>query len=156
MKKFFLFWAVICISMNATGEPSGDVRYITLGMKEISEGWNRADGKPFLKYYSSDPKTLMIEGGGTNVGVKDLVEHHVIPEKNHFVKMNVSFNNIKVRVSDDKKEAWSVANTEFKAETKKGKKIHNKGFVTMIWKKTGPAWRIVHSHSSSRPVKKSE
>ena len=57
-------------------------------------------------------------------------------------------------VAEDLNSAWSINDVEFKAKTKDGRDIHSRGYETMIWRKRDGGWRIVHSHSSTRKVKK--
>ena len=51
------------------------------------------------------------------------------------------------------KSGETIKSYETALLTKDGKKIHAKGFETMIWEKVAGEWRIIHSHSSTRKVK---
>ena len=128
----------------------GDRAKIESAVRAVAKAWGNADGPVFRRHYASDPEMRFVESGGENVGIEDLVENHVIPEQDHFKKMRVIVNGVEIHVSKDNKSAWSLSTIEFKATTKKGKKIHSKGFETMIWEKRDRRWRILHSHSSMR------
>lgn len=130
-----------------------DKREIVKVVKKIATAWSKADGKVFRKYYDPAPTVRIVESGGQNAGVEDLIEHHVLPERDHFKVMKVVISAVEVNLSEDRKSAWSISDIEFKAETKDGKKIHSKGFETAIWAKHEGKWRILHSHSSTRKVR---
>ena len=53
--------------------------------------------------------------------------------------------------------AWAVADVEVIAVVKSdGRKIHNRGYETFLFRRIGSEWKVVHTHSSSRPVKVEE
>ena len=154
MRFITIFMTFFMFAPLAFTKAMDDTEEIKSIVEQIAEGWNQANGKMFYKNYSDSPAILMVESGGANKGVKDLVEHHVLPEKKHFQEMEVKFSDTQVHLSSNKLNAWTVSRSEFKAKTKNGKVIHNKGYQTMIFKKIKGQWTIVHSHSSSRGVKK--
>ncbi|PCI35050.1 MAG: hypothetical protein COB53_11345 [Elusimicrobia bacterium] len=161
MKRFMITAMVLGLSVGAFAherhEPvekrTEDARKIEKIVRRVAKAWGKADGKTFRRYYVADPKIRIIESGGQNTGVEDLVENHVLPEWEHFKKMKVTIHGVDIFLSEDRQHAWSISDNEFKAETHKGRKIHSRGFETVIWAKVKDDWRIVHSHSSSRRVK---
>ncbi len=49
--------------------------------------------------------------------------------------------------------AWAIADTEVKATVKRDKReIHNRGYQTFLFRRLDGEWKVVHTHSSSRPV----
>lgn len=117
----------------------------------IATGWEQADGTPFRDHFLDFEGARYIESGGQNTGLSDLVEHHVEPEGDALDNLELEFSNIETHLEDD--FAWVVANTEVKATVKSDKrKIHNRGYQTFLFRRVDGEWKVVHTHSSSRPV----
>ncbi len=128
-------------------------------LREIIEavriGWVEADGTPFREHFLDFEGARYFEGGGENEGLTDLIESHVEPEADAFESFSLGFSNIETYIEGD--FAWALVNTEIKAKLKSdGREIHNKGRGTYLFRKVGGAWKVVHTNSASRPVKKSE
>jgi hypothetical protein len=84
-------------------------------------------------------------------GISD--DMHVEPEADAFKNFTLNFSNIETHVEGD--FAWAIADTEIKATLKSdGRKIDNKGHETFLFRKLDGQWKVVHTHSSSRPVKR--
>jgi len=66
--------------------------------------------------------------------------------------MILDFNDIEVNFEGkDKSFAWAIAATRFKAKIKSsGLELDKKGYQTFLFRKIDGAWKVVHSHSSSR------
>jgi ketosteroid isomerase-like protein len=93
------------------------------------------------------------ESGGQNAGLSDLVEHHVEPEGDALDSLELTFSNVETYVEGD--FAWAIASTEVKATVKSNKReIHNRGYETFLFRQVNGEWKVVHTHSSSRPVTK--
>jgi len=130
-------------------ENSADSKAIEDIIAAIKYGWEHGDGTPFRKYFLDFPGARYIESGGQNSGLNDLITHHVEPEKDAFEYMNIDFSNIEIHFEGD--FAWAVANTRFKAKTKKSGNVYDKGgFETFLFRKINGTWKVVHTHSSSR------
>lgn len=161
-KIVILALSVLVVSLNsamaqrAGGEDAGSAREasrVEAAVRAVAKAWETADADAFRLHYSSHASVRILESGGQNAGVEDLIAHHVLPEREHFKSMSVAVGNVEVQFSSDGSTAWTISETEFRAETRDGKTIHTKGFGTMIFVKSGVRWRIVHSHSSSRRVR---
>jgi len=119
----------------------------------IEKGWEQGDGTPFRKHYLDVDGARYIEGGGQNKGLTDLVEHHVEPEGEALSDFELSLTDIEVHVEGD--FAWAIADVEVMATVNKdSREIHNRGFETFLFRRVENEWKVVHTHSSSRPVKK--
>jgi len=117
----------------------------------VAKGWEQADGTPFRDHYLDFAGARYIEGGGQNTGLSDLVDHHVEPEGDALDNLKLQFRNIESHVEGD--FAWVIANTEITAIVKKDKReIHNRGYETFLFRRVDGEWKVVHTHSSSRPV----
>ena len=124
-------------------------------IEETRNGWINADGAPFRKNFLDYEGARYIEGGGQNEGLTDLISHHVVPEADAFKSFELNYSNIETHVEGD--FAWAIADTEIKAVVKRNDRvIDNKGYQTYIFRKIDGLWKIIHTHSSSRPVKKAK
>lgn len=121
-------------------------------ISSIKYGWENGDGKPFRMNFLDFKGARYIEGGGQNAGLDSLVEHHVEPEKDALEYLNLDFNDIEIHFEgDDKSFAWAIADTSVKGKVKKsGKEFDKAGFQTFLFRKIDGAWKVVHTHSSSR------
>lgn len=118
----------------------------------VEKGWEQADGGPFREHFLDFDGARYIESGGQNVGLTDLVEHHVEPEGDALDSLELDFSNIVTHVEGD--FAWAIADVEVKAVVKSDKReIHNRGYETFLFRRIDDKWRVIHTHSSSRPVK---
>jgi hypothetical protein len=118
----------------------------------VEAGWEDADGTPFRKHFLDFPGARYIESGGQNEGLTDLVEHHVEPEGDALEDLDLSLTNIETHIEGD--FAWAVADVEVKALVKKDeRRIHNRGYQTYLFRRVEGEWKVIHSHSSSRPVR---
>ena len=128
-------------------------------LREIIEavriGWLEADGTPFREHFLDFEGARYFEGGGQNKGLTDLIEHHVEPEADAFESFSLDFTNIETHIENG--FAWALVDTEIKATGKRdGRVIHNKGRGTYLFRNVGGEWKVVHTNSASRPVKKEE
>jgi hypothetical protein len=122
-------------------------------IQDIEEGWEHGDGTPFRKHFLDFEGARYMESGGQNEGLDDLVENHVEPEGDVLSGLDLNFSNIETHIEGD--FAWALANVEVKATVKRDNRvIHNRGYETFLFRKLDGQWRVIHTHSSSRPVKK--
>jgi uncharacterized cupredoxin-like copper-binding protein len=152
------FEAGMFLKANVAGTvESADVSAIKAVIAGIKYGWENGDGTPFRKTFLDFKGARYIESGGQNPGLDSLVNHHVEPEKGAMEYMTLDFNNIEVNFEGDN-FAWVLADTRFKAKVKKsGRELDKSGYQTLLLRKIDGAWKVVHSHSSSRdyrPAKK--
>ena len=89
------------------------------------------------------------EGGGQNEGLEDPIVNHVEPEAE--LGLGLVFDNIQTYFEGN--FAWAVVDTEIKLTLKSGRKIHNKGHGTYLFRWVTDAWKVVHTQSASKPVK---
>ena len=119
----------------------------------VEAGWEDADGTPFRKHFLDFPGARYIESGGQNEGLTDLIEHHVEPEGDALEGLDLSLTNIETHIEGD--FAWAVADVEVKALVKKDqRRIHNRGYQTYLFRRVEGEWKVIHCHSSSRPVRR--
>lgn len=130
-----------------------DVAAIESIIAAIESGWETADGTPFYAHFLGQDGARFIESGGQNEGLRDLVEHHVEPEGDVLDGLDLVFSNIETHLEGD--FAWAIADVEVRAVVKAGgREIHNRGHETFLFRRTADGWKVVHTHSSTRPTRK--
>ncbi len=118
----------------------------------VEKGWEQGDGRPFRKHFLDFDGARYIESGGQNSSLTDLIEHHVEPESDAFDRFELTFSNVDTHVEGD--FAWAVADFEFEATRKRDQsELHSRGYETFLFRRVDGKWMIIHTHSSSRPVK---
>jgi len=118
----------------------------------VEKGWEQADGTPFREHFLDFKGARYIESGGQNTGLTDLIEHHVEPEGDALDNLELNLSNVETHVEGD--FAWAIADVEVKALVKRDQReIHNRGYETFLFRRLDGKWKVIHTHSSSRPVK---
>lgn len=146
---------VMFVATSGTQAQDADADEMTAIIQAIEFGWEQADGTPFRKHFLDFDGARYVEGGGQNVGLSDLIDHHVEPEGDALDGFELNFSNIETHVEGP--FAWAVADVEVMAVVKSdGRKIHSRGYETFLFRRVGNEWKVVHTHSSSRPVKTDE
>lgn len=148
-KRFFLLlMTASCLLLQAT-----DKDEILSIINDIEYGWENGDGEPFSKHFLDYEGAKYFESGGQNIGLKDLIENHVEPEKDALYFLELNFLNIDIRI--DQSFAWVTADTEVKGKVKRNDYEFDKtGHQTFLLKKLEGRWKILHTHSSSRDRRK--
>lgn len=145
-----LFAFLALFSVNALA--SSDEKQIIAIIAAIETGWEEADGTPFRAHFKDFEGARYFESGGQNVGLTDLIEHHVEPE-GHAISLDLAFNDPQIHIHGD--FAWVLFDTVVKGTVhKSGRKLDSRGHETVILEKIDGEWKVLHTHSSSRPVKK--
>ena len=147
------FFSSSALTSNSLASVAADDEYLRQVIEDVRVGWLEADGTPFREHFLDFEGARYFESGGQNQGLTDLIEHHVEPEADAFEGFELNFTNVRTYVEGD--FAWAIADTEIKATVRKdGRVIDNKGHQTLLFRKVGGEWKVVHTHSSSRPVKR--
>lgn len=147
------FVLILGLALLGYANANEDTEELVAIIGAIEAGWEQADGTPFRKHFLDFPGARYIESGGQNKGLTDLVEHHVEPEGDALEGLELSLTNIETHFEGD--FAWAVADVEVKALVRKDqRRIHNRGYQTFLLRRVDGHWKVIHTHSSSRPVKK--
>jgi hypothetical protein len=117
-------------------------------IEDVRVGWEQGDGDKFYSHFLDWEGARYFEGGGQNIGLRDLVENHVEPESE--LGLMLDFSNIQTHFEGD--FAWAVVDTDIQLTTSDGRDIHNAGHGTYLFRLVDDAWKIVHTQSASRPV----
>ncbi len=138
-------------SLQALAQEDDSAALIAI-IDAIEKGWEQGDGTPFRKHYLDFEGARYVESGGQNEGLTDLVEHHVEPEGDSLENFELSLSDVETHVEGD--FAWAIANVEFTAVVRSDQRqLHSRGYETFLFRRVAGAWKVIHTHSSSRPVK---
>lgn len=144
---------VIVQKVNQTADSVTDKKKLLEIIEAVRMGWLEADGTPFRTHFLDFDGARYFETGGQNIGLTDLVEHHVEPEGDAFTDFVLDFSNVQTHIEGD--FAWALVDVKLNATLKRdGRVIDNKGHETFIFKRIDGDWKVLHTHSSSRAVKK--
>ena len=156
--RFFVAFIVLAIttltSVATSDTPaSKDSEAIKIIIADIKAGWENADGTPFKKHFLDFEGARYIESGGQNEGLRDLIEHHVEPEGDALAELTLTLSDIEIHFEGD--FAWAIADVGVKATIKSdGRKIDKRGYETFLFRYVDGSWKVVHTHSSTRSVRK--
>jgi len=149
----FFFVVLVILTVPVTTMAQDDDAQLREIIEAVRIGWLEADGTPFRQHFLDFEGARYFEGGGQNQGLTDLIEHHVEPEADAFESFSLDFSNIETHIENG--FAWALVDTEIKATIKSdGRVIHNKGRGTYLFRSVDGEWKVVHTNSASRPVKK--
>ena len=155
MSKTHLIAAIVfllSVGTAATAEAPDDSSILRSIIADIKSGWENGDPIPFEKHFLEFDGARYIETGGQNVGLRDLIDHHVVPEKDALQGLTLTFENIDIHFEHE--FAWAIADVHVQATVvSDGRKIDKKGYETFLFRKVSGAWKVVHTHSSTRSRK---
>jgi Domain of unknown function (DUF4440) len=139
------------IALACRQPPPEDPAALRAIIADIETGWETADGTPFREHYLDFPGARYVESGGQNEGLQDLIENHVEPEGDVLDSLALELTNIETNFEGA--FAWAIADVEVKATIKAdGRQIHRRGYETFLFRLVDGVWKVVHTHSSTRPV----
>jgi hypothetical protein len=142
------FAATAC-GPGESASPPEDAAALEVILEDIRVGWEQGDGSPFYAHFLDWEGARYFEGGGQNVGLRDLVENHVEPEGE--LGLRLTFSNIQTHFEGA--FAWTVVDTDIQLTTSDGRAIHNRGHATYLFRWVDGAWKVVHTQSASSPVR---
>ena len=118
----------------------------------VVERFGKALAAADLKTVESllDEDVLILETGGAERSRQEYLGHHAISDAQFLEGTHSQLQQRRARIAGDM--AWVGSESELHA-TKDGKPMTLLSTETMVLKKTGADWRIVHIHWSSRPKK---
>lgn len=135
-----------------SGPETVDDQAIKSIITAIQKGWEDGDGTPFRTHFLDFDGARYFESGGQNTGLSDLVENHVEPEKDSIPDLKLGLSDLKIYYEGD--FAWAVASTTVQGTIiKSGRVLDNTGKQTWLFRKVDGAWKVVHTHSSSRAAR---
>lgn len=145
-----LVFLLLC-ARAAAAQP-GDAPTIEASLKAYDVAFNAKDLDKLATFYH--PEVTIYEGGGVNNGWADYRDHHLGPELKAFENLQFSHLEIKVTVLPGGQAAYATSRYTLRARMK-DRDIDSEGLATYLLLKGGDGtWRIRHSHTSSRPVRR--
>ena len=124
-------------------------------LEAIEEGWETASEPPFRRHFTNAPDAHFVESGGADVGLDHLLSHHVVPEGDALADLSLDLDPIEMHAGP--RYGWILARTEFRAVVRRdGRRLHSRGFETVVLARDESGWTVLHSHGSSRPVEEAD
>lgn len=118
-------------------------------LKGYDQAFNAKDLDKLATFYH--PDVTIFEGGGINNGWADYRDHHLGPELKGFENLQFAHSNTKVHVLADGRAAYVTSDYSIKAKVGE-RDVDGGGLETLVLVKADDgAWKIRHSHTSSRP-----
>ncbi|MCH7824832.1 MAG: nuclear transport factor 2 family protein [Acidobacteria bacterium] len=131
-------------------EPAHDEALIRAIIADVEAGWENTDGAPFEHHYLDFEGARCVESGRQNEGLRDLIDHHVVPEGESLFRLELDITNIEVNFEAG--FAWAIGDVEVKATiASSAAALHRRGYETFLFRWIEGAWRVIHTHSSTRP-----
>ena len=139
-------------SVPTPSSQGADPAAIETWLKGYDAAFNAKDLDKLGSFYHSD--VTVYEGGGINNGWADYRDHHLGPELKQFENLQFGHSNTKVHVLPGGHTAY--ATSEYSLKAKMGEReIDARGLETLVLiKGSDGAWKIRHSHTSSRPARR--
>ena len=126
---------------------AGDAAAIEKWLAEYDAAFNAKDLDKLAAFYH--PDVTIYEGGGINRGWADYRDKHLGPELKEFANLQFAHSNTVVRMIGPDA---AYATSDYSLKAKMGERdIDSGGLETLVLVKDGGAWKIRHSHTSSRP-----
>lgn len=134
-------------ALQAGAAGGADAAAVQRWLAEYDAAFNAKNLEKLGTFYH--PEVTIYEGGGINRGWADYRDNHLGPELKEFANLQFAHSNIVVRmVGPDA----AYATSEYSLKARMGERdIDSGGLETLVLVKDGGAWRIRHSHTSSRP-----
>ena len=154
IRTIVMIIGLLCLSHSAAPlyAQENDSAALVAIIDAVEKGWEQGDGTPFREHYLDYDGARYVESGGQNTGLTDLIEHHVEPEGDALDNFELSLSDVETHVEGD--FAWAIANVEFKATLKsEQRELHSRGYETFLFRLVDGKRKVIHTHSSSRPVK---
>lgn len=128
---------------------SGEAAVIEKWLSEYDAAFNAKDLQKLGTFYL--PDATIYEGGGIDNGWASYRDGHLGPELKAFENLQFAHTNRQIHVLGDGRTAYAVSQYTLKA--KMGERdVDSGGLETLVLVKGADgAWKIRHSHTSSRP-----
>ena len=139
-----LLVAAACAAAPAPGDPQAE---ITAMLTRSAEHWNRGDLAGFMGDYANDSLTSYLSGRHFTYGWQPLFDHYqaayFAPGKH---RDSLTFDEVHVRSL-----APGVAFATARFALHRGDSLTASGPFTLILRKDGDRWHIIHDHTSADP-----
>jgi uncharacterized protein (TIGR02246 family) len=114
-------------------------------LKDSEEAWNRADLVTFSSFYDDSPDTTFIGREVTRGGPKEVLARYRRGYPTPEAMGKLTFSEIEVRPLGD---GYALAHGRFALKRTPAGGGDATGRFTLVLRRTGAGWRIIHDHSS--------
>ena len=149
MKKFaFINLVILILAFSAFGQktkadPAKDVR---AAFDRLVEGIEQADAEKVMGVYENSDRTLFFNYNGTaTIGWQNMMDNR---KSSYADRKNVNLDPTGVRVEMLSPTSYSVSCNWKQTQEFKGELENSTGRMTLIFKKIGKNWKVVHLHTS--------
>ncbi|MDH5805320.1 MAG: DUF4440 domain-containing protein [Gemmatimonadota bacterium] len=149
--SLFLLGSLITATACAPVQPAApqDSAALEAIIEATKLGWENADGTPFREHFLDFPGARYVETGGQNEGLDDLVTNHVEPEGEALEGLTLTYSNIETHFEGN--FAWALTDVRVQATVRSsGNVIDRTGYQTFLFRWVEDAWKVVHTHNSTR------
>lgn len=136
-------------AVPTSAQAQADSHGITQWLRSYDAAFNTRDVARLAAFYH--PDVTIFEGGGTNDGWADYRDNHLGPELKEMEGLDFSHSNVSAHLlGPDGRTAYVTSEYRLRARIE-GKDVDASGLETLLLvKDAAGAWRIRHSHTSSR------
>ena len=128
---------------DTKADPSKDVR---AAFDRLVEGIEQADAEKVMSVYENSDRTLFFNYNGTaTIGWKNMLDNR---KASYADRKNVSLETTGVRVEILSPTSAYVSCKWKQSQEFKGELENSTGRMTLIFKKIGKDWKVVHLHTS--------
>lgn len=152
MKSILLMGAAIIaasVAAPAQAHPTdcGDQRpVITQILADYRGAIERLDARGTERLFAAE--SAVFENGGVEGTYANYLAHHLGPELGHF--RSFRFTDHRLDLWCDGSVAVATETYNYRIERAEGDPIVRRGVTTSVLRRSGPDWRIVNMHGSSR------
>ena len=136
--------ALLACDVDAAGDAQAE---IMATLTRSAADWNRGDLDGFMSDYHQDSTLSFVSGRGVLYGWQALYDRY---KRNFFApgttRDSLTFTDLRVRSLDD-----DLAFATARFQLARGDSVTASGPFTLILRKQGDRWRILHDHTSSDP-----
>ncbi len=128
--------------------PEADTAQVRKVVNEIARAFERGDLASLDTLYHDS--VTVFEGGNVDKGWRAYRDGHLAPELDLLVERTMRISDLRVRLAGG--SAWATFSYSL-AAVADGRPVAANGVGTMVLRKLGGRWLVVHSHTSSVPGK---
>lgn len=145
---------LICAPLAFAHDPDEENKTaIRQVIQAVARAWQDGDAVAFRIYFADDKDIRMIEGGTQDIGVGDLIEHHLLPHHQEFAELTIDIKETEIHFVNGYDNAWAISDFDVQIKARDGKETRATGYETFVLQRFNGKWKIVHSHSSTQRVK---
>lgn len=144
-KTKFLLLFILLTAMSCShkkNNPDALKNEVRAVMMQQQRFWNQGNIKGFMKGYLKSDSLRFASGGNVTYGWQTTLDKYLKSYPDKKTMGRLLFSNIDIKMLSDK-TAMAFGSWELTRETD-----HPHGLFTLIFKKTGCGWRIIHDHTS--------